>query len=580
MKLFKTIIAIVCLFVNVSNAYSTTIPPLERELTLTIKHQRIETILSKIEDITKVKFSYSSDIFSNQTDISIEFKQKTIREALSVLLPTDVVFIAKGNYIILKKKQSKQEKKTTKVTGYVYDAATNKKISRVTIYDKKSLQSATTNDYGYYSFSVPRTNDTVFISKKSYNERGVKIDSINNNSLLTITLNPLSDSILKSDSSYFRTKFQLVGKSTSHFIKNLRGYINSINVKDTINRNFQIAFLPFVGTNHKLSGNVINRVSINVLGGYSRGVKGFELGGLFNINTVDMSGLQISGLINSVSQNVNGVQIAGILNNNLGNAKGVELSGIFNYTKDTLKGVAISGITNITGFNKNSFELTGITNIDKFGNNSLQIAGISNHVLLGTSKLQIAGIYNSAKINKGIQIGLINYADSSSGVSIGLLSFVKKGIHQLELSADELFYTNASFRTGTNKFYNIINIGLNPTKYDDPLWTIGYGIGTSFKVSKSWRSDVSLSINHMNLGSLIVTNSENYKLYWGIEKRLKNKIAVAFGPTLNLYIVDSNDVNYKTKYTNIAPYSFANYSPNSNPFISAWVGAKLAVRLF
>ena len=43
----------------------------------------------------------------------------------------------------------------------MYDAYTNKKISHVTIYDKKSLQSATTNDYGYYSFSIPSTNDTL-----------------------------------------------------------------------------------------------------------------------------------------------------------------------------------------------------------------------------------------------------------------------------------------------------------------------------------------------------------------------------------------------------------------------------------
>ena len=53
----KIYFVIVFLFLNVLFAFSKTIPLLEREVTLTLKHERIEKILLKIEEVTKVKFS-------------------------------------------------------------------------------------------------------------------------------------------------------------------------------------------------------------------------------------------------------------------------------------------------------------------------------------------------------------------------------------------------------------------------------------------------------------------------------------------------------------------------------------------
>src|SRR5690606_38989007 len=47
--------------------------------------------------------------------------------------------------------------------------------------------------------------------------------------------------------------------------------INMRNIRDTLYRDFQVSFVPFVGTNEMLSGNVINDYSLNVLGGYSLG---------------------------------------------------------------------------------------------------------------------------------------------------------------------------------------------------------------------------------------------------------------------------------------------------------------------
>jgi hypothetical protein len=43
-----------------------------------------------------------------------------------------------------------------------------------------------------------------------------------------------------------------------------------------------------VGTHGKLSGQVTNNFSFNILGGYGAGVNGAEVGGLFNIDKKDV----------------------------------------------------------------------------------------------------------------------------------------------------------------------------------------------------------------------------------------------------------------------------------------------------
>ena len=63
-----------------------------------------------------------------------------------------------------------------------------------------------------------------------------------------------------------------------------------------------------------MSGAVYNRVSLNILGGYARGLKGVEFAGWFNIERENVEGLQFAGLFNAVGDTVKGMQFAGLFN--------------------------------------------------------------------------------------------------------------------------------------------------------------------------------------------------------------------------------------------------------------------------
>lgn len=73
-------------------------------------------------------------------------------------------------------------------------------------------------------------------------------------------------------------------------------YIHSENLKAIQEtRAAQISFLPSMGIGSNLSTNglIVNHFSLNVLAGYSNGVAGCEIGGIFNLTKNDVNGVQI-----------------------------------------------------------------------------------------------------------------------------------------------------------------------------------------------------------------------------------------------------------------------------------------------
>ncbi|MFM7022286.1 MAG: hypothetical protein ACKOXB_04855 [Flavobacteriales bacterium] len=326
------------------------------------------------------------------------------------------------------------------------------------------------------------------------------------------------------------------------------------------NTYFQLTLIPPLGTNGWESFKTTNNVSVNIFAGVSGGLNGVEAGGFSNIILHDVKGVQGAGFANVTLNNLYGCQGSGFANVNLGEAKGAQLAGFVNYNQKKFIGVQGSGFANLALKNFKGAQLAGFANIVK---DSLQ-------------GVQVSGYFNYAKYVKGAQIGFINVADSVDGISLAFLSIVKKGLHQLEISADELFYTNLAVRTGTSRFYNVFGLGFG-TSNKDFLWNYSYGIGTSLKVNDKWNGDVLLSAQHISKNGFHFGASELYKLYIGAEYRIAKKFTLAAGPTFNLLLTD----NLLTDdYASIAPYSMMNYNTSSDFNLKAWVGGRVALRFF
>lgn len=340
-------------------------------------------------------------------------------------------------------------------------------------------------------------------------------------------------------------------------------------------RAFQLTFVSPLGTNGLDCYKITNHVSLNVLAGVSRGLKGFEAGVIANV----------------ILKDVEGVQCAGIANVVLGNVKGAQFSSYFNYCGKDLTGASFAGVGNVNRGELHGGQFAAVFNINRKGGEGIQLAGHTNIVLDNFKGAQIAtvanfarknlegaqiGMVNIAKKVKGVQVGFVNIADTVDGASIGFVNFIKKGKHQIEISGDEFFYANLSYRTGTDAFYNIFTTGFKPESKDN-LWHFGYGAGTTFKLKDKLKADISATAHHVSTGSFYWGTSELVRLYCGVEYKVAKKISVAAGPTFNFYMSDALLSDYASK-KNITPYHSFERTTSNDFNVKGWIGGRVALR--
>jgi hypothetical protein len=256
--------------------------------------------------------------------------------------------------------------------------------------------------------------------------------------------------------------------------------------------------------------------------------------------------------------------LAGIGNGTIGKQEGPHIAGLFNFsTRDTYP-VQVAGLTNFTVGN-----LKGA-----------QVSGLLNFAAKEVTGAQVSGLLNYATRVRGTQLGLINITDSIRGVPIGFLSFVLKGYHKIEISADEIFYTNVALRTGVRQFYNILTVGAKPDTFDDEetYWTFGYGIGTAPKLSRTLSLNVDLTANQVVYGKSIEAINMINKLYLGLEVQALKNVGVTFGVTLNGYVTETTYDKYQPLFTDYTPHIIADKTYSNDINMKMWWGGKIGVR--
>lgn len=580
MSLFsqKYLYLLILLFITAFSVAQT--PLLERPITLRANNEKIVVVLEIIAKQGNFSFSYNSDILDGNTRINLWVVNKPVREVLNQIFKGNINFKVRKQYVILRKAETEIIKKSLILSGYVYDIETDNPLEKVSIYDRKSLVSSVTNQYGFYriKLSINQLPIKLTISKPEYYQEEIliksdenayeniglnrfkkvykfvptvednsmeRMDSIHNLSSIPkkeILINEpqfpdITDEILFPstpiiDSTLYQSQFDKFKKTIGKIFVPRSQRINAQNIRDSLSRVFQFSILPFLGTNRLLSGSIDNSYSVNLLMGYSGGIRKFEIGGLINGVRRDMEGVQLAGLGNIVGGKVSGFQ-GGILFNVAGQLKG---------------GVQLSEYVNV--------------------------------VLKESSGWQIGAFNFAHKVTKGgKQIGLINVADSTETTPIGLLSFVGRGngYKRLELAVDENQTGSFSFKTGVPKLYNILALHYNFTRTQE-IFGFGYGIGRAYKLRNNWMMNTDITVNALLEYDELNSNVASlYKLDISFEKQIAQKATITFGPSLKyLKISDYNIASWQAK-----PFSkIPNYrSISSTEFTTLWIGFQMGIRI-
>lgn len=354
-------------------------------------------------------------------------------------------------------------------------------------------------------------------------------------------------------------------------------------------RPFQLSFLPNIGTHYQPLQHYTNHVSINLLGGLNEGVKGAELGGIFNIDQKHVQGAQLGSIFNLVGGNSTGVQIGGIFNgtrgyvkgaqiagvsNNVIHVSGLQLGGIHNLTLGNVTGLQLGGVSNFTGKKSTGMQISGIVNYSKSVSGS-QIAGVFNHT--DTLKgVQFSGVLNQAATVKGLQIGLVNIADTiMRGATIGLINIVRTGLHQFELSTNDVTDFNLSFRSGSRAFYSILTVGIQAK--ENAIWGYGAGFGSQILDSKNLLWNLELTTNNLHTTSKMSDKlSLDNRLTLTATHSIKRHFSISGGPVFHVYVAQPIVGSRSDFGLPVTEYHVFNKGTGTN--VKMWVGYQLGVR--
>jgi hypothetical protein len=561
------------------------IPPLERVISITVAEEPLDEVLKKISQQGGVSFSYSSKIFDTKRIVSLSVTNKTVRETMELIFHGGVQYKQKSNYVIITRASADE----VLVSGYIVDEATGKRLKEVSIYDPVSLRSAVTDEYGFFEMPIEKPSAEqlkLAIKKSNYTDTLVVVPA-RRSSFQNISLNFESEK-WKAFTDSVNSKMNRLWMWTKRSVAS----INLQNIRDTLHRTWQVSFLPFIGTNHTMSGNVVNDYSLNILGGFSGGTAVAEFGGLFNIdrghvhhaqvagifnvNGGKTNGIQFAGMINATLDSVYAIQAAGLINANQAYSKGVQLAGISNVNLDSYHGPQLAGLFNFTLRKLEGAQVAGLFNVAVGTAHGAQVAGLFN-VEAGTIHgAQVSSLLNMAWTVEGTQVGFLNVTDSITGIPVGFLSFVNKGYHSVELSADEIFPVNVALRTGVRKFYNIVTAGVLPERADTTTWSFGYGVGTLPKLTKRLSLNIDLTANQVVKGNVEKLNLVN-KLYLGVDYRVRKKFSLTAGATVNVRVFDAKFTNYPKLFYAYKPTLLRDYN-DSLTGVQMWWGGKIGLR--
>ena len=637
------ILIMLALFSGVMNAQEPA-NHLKKNISIQLEDTRLRDALPKIAEEGEFQFSYNSMIIPGDSIISLDVANREVDDVLEDLLGRNLKWKVLGNHVIIlpgdNTKLSKSERQIEyTLTGYIYDAVTGEIISSASIYDVDERLVSATNQEDFYSINLPSSQQERLISysKRGYNDTLIVIRPSEaqtfNISLRPLPAQPgeLTLEALPPSNLHDRTLVAALVPA--------RAITASENIPVIEERFAQVSFLPFVGSNHVASGLITNRVSVNLLAGYSEGTRGLELGGMLNIDRNNMDGVQLGGFGNIVGNKTTGLQVGGFFNINGGSLHGWQMAGFSNVVMDTIKGVQlagfantlrgpmygpqISGFANFTSQNVDGLQISGFSNIAlgdvkfaqvsgfanfgagdvkmvqgagftnvalgdvdfaqvsgfaNYANNvgGLQASGLANIVSGKNDGVQAAGLLNYAGELNGIQVAAFNICDTvSAGVPIGILSFVRKGYHSFEFSADEIFWGNLYFKTGVRKFYNILAAGLS----NDAVHG-GYGLGSQISFTDRLKLSMDLTTSFVfHQERPLEDNGFLFKFSPKLDFELFSFLTITAGPSLNVFA----DINLTDSEAYDLPLLFSfpvmekqyEYS-----ILRGWIGATVGFRLF
>ncbi len=390
---------------------------LERRVQVDAQQVRLSDALSLVARDGRFKLSYNAAVVNGDSLVSVSVNG-SVESALRSLVGGRFELKETGNHIILLDRSGARRKFI--VSGAIYDASTGGPVAQASVHEVDGKHATVTDALGTFKLDVggERDRTALLIMRREYHDTVVYVgrDGQLPRSPLRkrAVLGPVEPICL-----YDRCGVEDLGVARLLVPNNQFDLASNLEISE--HRKWQIALVPNLSSNKDIAPVAVNNFSVNVLAGYARGLQGFEVGGVANLESHDVTGLQIAGFTNLVGRHTKGVQVAGAINHTMRTLEGVQIAGFGNTVWDTLSGVQVAGGANVVKGGLRGVQISGACNVATQDVDGTQISGGVNVTPKDVRRTQIAGGVNYGRKVRGAQIaGGVNVAlDSVGGGQVG-----------------------------------------------------------------------------------------------------------------------------------------------------------------
>ena len=565
---------------------------LTKPVDISVRGQPVSAVLKSMSEQGKFYFSYNSNLIAGDSLVTLNVTRQPLRQVLDELFQNRFQYKEKGDYLII---LPAVREKSFHISGLILDDETGKPVDYASVYSRQLLVSTLSEDDGGFRLRVRERTFPIYltVSKVGYGDTTMVITSTEESARTmriqprAVDLDPLIVRYSEGESTWLGRLF---------LSQRLRAQSRNIG-RFFVALPYQASLTPGLGTHGRMSGQVVNKFSLNVAGGYTAGVNGVEIAGGFNISKENVRYVQLAGAFNVVSGDVDGVQVAGFSNNVLDSLHGVQVSGFSGMVRKHVDGAQISGFLSRAGGGMAGAQVTGAISLIRNGGHGAQISGGYNQVRGIFEGVQIAGAannardsiratqisgglniarnirgvqlapFNYAKVLRGVQIGIVNIADSSSGASIGLFNIIRKSTSNISVYATDIAPFNVAWKMGTHRFYSLLvaGTGIDNSK---KVRTFGAGFGREFFPFKRTGFFIEILSQNIYLGDWNAMPSL-YRLQIAGTYKVGKRFLLFGGPSYSIY--DNDGIETQRGYKPFPPSGYPKIGFGSQK-VSSWIG--------
>ncbi len=197
---YKKVVLFVGLSCALLNGYAQQ-ADLRKKINVNYEDVPFEVVLKDISQKTNIQFSYNPNVIPLQAKINLRMNGKPVEKVLEeVFKQAGVQYSIVNEYFVLKPRMEvKEEKKPQKpefytVSGIITDSANNEFLIGASVYIRDRGIGTLTNNYGYFSLTLPAGSYTLETSYLGYMVKGFSF-TLEKNISWNISLKPIPFSV-------------------------------------------------------------------------------------------------------------------------------------------------------------------------------------------------------------------------------------------------------------------------------------------------------------------------------------------------------------------------------------------------